>query len=188
MNGSTLAMDSKAYRSACRSLKREYAFSAGISRNDSTTETSASKRQVGEVRQFLEHVLVHRVMQHPVRRPETEERDRRLHENALQNVAMHVVSEFVGQHRFDLFRRVVVEQRVGQNDAAGRAQSGKSRIRLLAFFRKLPAVDAAHPRPGALAQHHQAPPQVFIIERLELIEDGEEHDRRQLSQKDEQGP
>src|ERR1039458_6855857 len=43
MNGSTLEMDSKAYRSACRSLKREYALSAGISTSERATETSASK-------------------------------------------------------------------------------------------------------------------------------------------------
>ena len=64
-------------------------------------------------------------MKHPIRRPETEERDRSLHENTFQDVTVYVVAELVGQHRFDLFRRVVVEQRIGQNDAAGRAQSGK---------------------------------------------------------------
>ena len=48
MNGSTLAIDSKAYRSACRSLNREYALSAGISKNDSTTETSASSGKLAK--------------------------------------------------------------------------------------------------------------------------------------------
>ena len=48
MNGSTLEMDSKAYRSACRSLKREYALSAGIKRNESTTETSANSGRLAK--------------------------------------------------------------------------------------------------------------------------------------------
>src|SRR5579871_4932707 len=46
--GSTLAIDSNAYRSACLSLKREYALSAGIKRNDSTTDTRANSGRLAK--------------------------------------------------------------------------------------------------------------------------------------------
>ncbi len=45
--------------------------------------------------------MVDGVVKHPVRRPETEERDSRLHENTLQDMAMHMMPEFVRQHGFD---------------------------------------------------------------------------------------
>src|SRR6266567_6909508 len=48
MKGSTLGIDSNAYRSACRSLNREYALSAGINKNESTTETRASKGKLAK--------------------------------------------------------------------------------------------------------------------------------------------
>ena len=48
IKGSTLAIDSNAYRSACRSLKREYALSAGIRTNERATETSASSGRLAK--------------------------------------------------------------------------------------------------------------------------------------------
>src|SRR6266567_4055628 len=48
MKGSTLGIDSNAYRSACRSLNREYALSAGINKNESTAETSASSGKLAK--------------------------------------------------------------------------------------------------------------------------------------------
>ena len=66
----------------------------------------------------------------------------------FKNVAMHVVPEFVRQHGFNLVGAVIVEQRVGENDAPGRAQAGQSGVGLLAFLRKLPAVDAADAVPA----------------------------------------
>src|SRR5437868_2263230 len=42
IKGCTLRIDSNAYRSACRSLKREYAFIAGISSSDNTVDSNTS--------------------------------------------------------------------------------------------------------------------------------------------------
>src|SRR6202049_2313247 len=100
--------------------------------------------------------MVYRVVKHPVRRPETKQSNCSLHKNALQNVAPHVMPKFVGQYRFDLVRSVVVEQGVGEDDAASRAHPSQSRIRLLAFFGKFPAVDAAHASPSSLAATPQS--------------------------------
>ena len=62
--------------------------------------------QVGEIGQGLEHVqAIHRVVQDPVRRPEAHERDSRLHQNALENMAVHMVAEFVRQNRLNFVGR-----------------------------------------------------------------------------------
>ena len=65
-------------------------------------------------------------------------------------MAVHVVTEFVGQNGLDFIGGIVRQQSVGENDAAGVAQSGEGRVRFLAFFRKLPLVNPADPRAGAL--------------------------------------
>ena len=67
-------------------------------------------------------------------------------------MAVNVVAQFVGQHGFDFIGGIVRQQGVGENDAAGVAQSGERGIRFLAFLRKLPLVNPADPRAGALAQ------------------------------------
>ena len=56
------------------------------------------QRQIGKVGKLFEHMQIDGIVQSPVRRPETEESNRRLHKNALENVAMHVVPQFVRQH------------------------------------------------------------------------------------------
>ena len=126
-------------------------MSAGISSERKHDGNQRQQRQVGEVGKLLEHVLIDRVVQRPVGGPESEERDACLHEDALQDVPMHVVSEFVREHGLDFISRIVVEQGVGQNDAARVAQSSQRRVRLFALLRKFPAINAAHPRSGALA-------------------------------------
>src|SRR5579871_7069410 len=99
------------------------------------------------------------VMKGPVRSPETNERNCSLHEDALENVTMHMVAQFVRQHCFNLIRCVVIQKRVRQNNSPGTAKSGESSIGLLAFLRKPPAVHAANPRSGVFAKNHQPPAQ-----------------------------
>ena len=145
------------------------------------TEHDRNQRQqgqVGEVRQLLEHVVIDRVVQGEVRRPESHEGDASLHEDTFRDMTVDVMSEFVRQDGFNLVGGVVVEQGVRQDDASRIAEAGERRIGLLALFRQSPAVDAANPRPGALAEHDQPAFQLFVVQRLKLIEDGKQHDRR----------
>src|SRR5580658_4640643 len=112
-------------------------------------------------------------MQHKVRRPKTKQSSSGLHKNTLQNVPVNVMAKFVRQHRLDFLGSVVIQQSIGKDDAPRIAQSGQSGIRFLALLRKLPAVDSANPRAGVFAQYDQPSPQVFILERLELVKDWE---------------
>src|SRR5258708_13247416 len=89
----------------------------------------------------------------PAARPtKTELRSPRLYQNAFQNVAVDVMPEFVGEHRFDFLGCIIIQQSIGENDPPRAAQSGESGIRFFAFLRKLPAIDAAHARTRVLAQ------------------------------------
>src|SRR6266702_2779700 len=98
----------------------------------------------------------------------------------------------MGEHCLNLIRRIVLQQRVGQNDAAGCPQPGKRGIGLLALFRELPLIDAAHARAGAFTQPHQPLAQLIVFQRIEFIKQREEHHRRNLGEKyherDEDGP
>ena len=95
-----------------------------------------------------------------------------------------MMSELMGQHRFDLIRRIVLKQSVSQNDASRRSQPGKRGICLFALLRQMPFVNATDPGSGALAQSHQAQLQIFIMQRLKFIEDGKQQDRSQLRHQD----
>jgi hypothetical protein len=121
----------------------------------------ASKGKISEVRQFFEHMLVDRdsagsqswLAQNP------NKVIRSLHQNALEDMPVHVMPEFVCKNRLDLFGRVVIKKSVGQDDAARIAQSGESSIRFLALLGKLPAIYTPDSRSGVFAQQlNQAPP------------------------------
>jgi hypothetical protein len=93
---------------------------------------------------------------------------------------MHVMPEFVREHGFDFVVGIIVQQSVGENDAAGRAESGERGVGLLAFLGKMPLIDAAHAGAGAFAQNNQAALEFFVFERLEFVKDRKQHDRREL--------
>ena len=57
------------------------------------------------------------VVQSPIRRPKSEQRNPALHQDALENMPVYVMPELVCQHGFNLIRGVAVEKSVGQNDA-----------------------------------------------------------------------
>ena len=57
------------------------------------------------------------VVQGPIRRPKSEQRNPGLHQDALENMPVYVMTELVRQHGFNLVGRVAVEQSVGENDA-----------------------------------------------------------------------
>src|SRR4029077_3987727 len=136
--------------------------------------------------------MVNGVVQGPIRRPESDKGDRSLHEDALQDMTVNLMAEFVGEYGFDLVGRVIVEQCVGENDSSRAAQAGECGIGLLALLRQFPAIDSADLRAGALAEHNEAPFQIFVVERLEFVEDGEQENRGELreqyEQAHEQGP
>ena len=94
------------------------------------------QRQVRKIRHRLKHVpALDGIIQHFARQVESEKGNYGLHENALQNMAMDVMPEFVRQHGLNLVVGVVVEQSVGEDDATRRSQPGQRCIRLLAFLR-----------------------------------------------------
>ena len=57
------------------------------------------------------------VVQGPVRRPKSEQRNPRLHQDAFEDMPVYVMPEFVRKHGFNLIGGVAVEQSVGENDA-----------------------------------------------------------------------
>ncbi len=88
--------------------------------------------------------------------------------------------EFMREHGFDFVVGIVVEQGVGENDAAGRAEPGQRGIGLFALFGKMPLIDTAHARAGAFAQDDQAALEFLIFQRLKFVEDRKQHNRRKL--------
>src|SRR5580700_7166271 len=98
---------------------------------------------------------------------------------------MNMVTEFMREDGFDFFRSVVVQQRVRENDPPRAAEPGESGICLLALLRKFPPVYSAHSRARPLPQLYQPAPKVFIVQRLELVENRQQHHRRKLSQQNE---
>ena len=78
--------------------------------------------------------LVNRVVQDCTGSPETDECHHCLHSDALQNMPVDVVPQLVSEHRFNLVIGIILQQRVGQDDATGRTESRQRRIRLLALF------------------------------------------------------
>src|SRR5947209_2165502 len=90
------------------------------------------------------------------------------------------------QHGFNFIRRVVVEQRVCQDDSSCIAQPGQGRVGLLALFRQPPAIDTSYSGPSSLSEHHETSPQFFIFERFKFIKDRKQHYWRQLCQQYEQ--
>src|SRR5215470_14414398 len=120
-------------------------------------------------------------MQRCVCRPKSDQGHACLHSDTLQNMFVHMMPKFMRKHGFDFVRRVVVEKRIGQNDPASVAQSGKCSVRFLAFLGKSPFIYATHLRTGPLTQSHQPELQFFILQWLKLVEDWEQHDWSQLS-------
>ena len=97
------------------------------------------------------------IVENQIGRPESDERDACLHQDALEDMPVNVMPEFVGQNGFNFIGGVVGQQRVGQNNPASVAQAGKRGVRLFAFLRKLPLVNSADPRARALPSVPGAP-------------------------------
>src|SRR5713226_10740196 len=97
-------------------------------------------------------------------------------------MTVYVVAEFVGQNGLNLVGGVVGQQRIRQNDPAGVAQSGERGIRLLAFFRELPLVDAANASSRALPQPYQPLFQFLVFQGRKLVKDWKKNRRSQLRQ------
>ncbi len=97
---------------------------------------------------------------------------------------MHMVRELVREDDLDFIFRIIRQQRIGQQDAPRLAQAGQRRV-------GLPRVVAQHPLEhaddvGARAgrERHQPIDQRRAIERLELVEDRQQHHRRQPGEAD----
>ena len=76
--------------------------------------------------------------QHPRREIEAGDNQRALEDNALPDVAVHVVRDLVRQHDLDLVVRVFREHRVGDQDPPRAAEPGQRRIGLLRLRRQGP--------------------------------------------------
>src|ERR1700685_1676391 len=122
-------------------------------------------------------MMIDGVMQNEVRDPETSERDAGLHNDALENVPVDVMAEFMRQYCLDLVRLEIIEKRICQDDAPRGAESGKSRIRLFALLRQLPAIDPANARTRVFTEQDQPAPQVFVLQGFEFVENGKQYDR-----------
>ena len=96
--------------------------------------------------------LICGVAQYLIGRPESPEGHNHLQDDALRNVTVHMVTKFVGEHGFDLVMRVVLEQRVRQDNAARVSQTCKRGVGFLALLRQLPFVDSAHTSSRTLTQ------------------------------------
>src|SRR6185437_13621943 len=101
----------------------------------------------------------------------------RLDCNSLHDVFVHVMPKFVREDGFDFIGRVVVEQRVGKNNASRVAESGQRSVRFLAFFGKLPLVNAADASSRAFTQADQTCLEFFVPQRLELVKNWKQQNR-----------
>ncbi len=103
-----------------------------------------------------------------------------------------MMTELVRQDGLDLVVAVAGEQGVCDDDATGGTHAHQGGIRLLGFLRQVPLINAAHPRSRALAKPGQPIAENIVLQRLELVEDGEEHHRgepcQQKREADEHGP
>src|SRR2546423_14654282 len=104
----------------------------------------------------------------------------RLQKSALKIVPVNLMAELVGKHRLNFLGSVVIKQSIREYDPPRTSQAGEGGIRFLALFGELPAVHSPHPRARMFAEQNQAPAQIFIFQRLELVKDWEEHHRRNL--------
>ena len=125
----------------------------------------------------------------PEHRPEQrDERDRRKHEDPreLRHVAVLSVGELVREHRAYLRGLHLLEQGVVQDDPPGCAEARDVRVRL----RRAPArVGDEHVADGdanPLGQAAEVGGQLLVLERLELVEDRFEHDRRDEREEDDE--
>ena len=55
---------------------------------------------------------IHGVAQHPVCRPEPDQRYTGLYTNALQNMFVNMMPEFMGKHGLNLVSRIIIEKGV----------------------------------------------------------------------------
>ena len=76
-------------------------------------EYQHDQRQIGKIIQRRKFVpAIYGVMQHPVCGPESNQRHASLYANALQNVLVNMVPEFMGKHGLNLVSRIIVEKGV----------------------------------------------------------------------------
>ena len=103
-----------------------------------------------------------------------------------------MVPELVRQNGLDFVIAVALKQRVRQNNAPRGSEAGERCIGFLRLLRQAPLVDAANPRSGAFPELGQTFAQGIILQRLELVEDRQQHHGRKLrhqqEQPDEDGP
>ena len=93
--------------------------------------------------------------------------------DALKDMAVDVVAQFVRQHRLNFVILKLLEQRIGQDNPARIAESHQRGVGLLAFFAEFPFKHALHPRARAPREFQQALRQGRILQRLNLKKDRE---------------
>ena len=94
--------------------------------------------------------------------------------------------ELVRQDDLDFVVRVVGEHRVGHEDPPRRAEPRERGVRLLGLVAQAPLVRAEHARARPLGERQQPRAQRIAIERLDPVEQRQQHHRRQIRQADDQ--
>src|SRR5258708_12201600 len=86
----------------------------------------------------------------------------------------------MGEQGFDFVVRIVVQQRIGENDAPGCAKPGEGGVGLFTFLGKMPLVDTAHACAGAFAEDDQSALEFLVFERLEFVKNRKQHNPSKL--------
>ena len=119
-------------------------------------------------------------VQHHIHQVQSSERQNRLADDQLPDVAMHVMSQFVRQHDLDLVRCIATQHGIAQHDAACVAQAHQRGVGCRRLAAHLHGEDTAHAGMGAFGKSQQPFRQVALRQGAEFVEEREYEHRREI--------
>ena len=104
--------------------------------------------------------------------------------HGLPDVSVHMVSQLMGQHDFNLIVRVVGQERVRHKNSSGAEESNERRVGMSGLLGEAPLVDAEHGGTSAVHQGLQTNPERSPFDRRAPIHQRKQQDRAQMVQAD----
>ena len=123
-------------------------------------------------------------MQRPCRGGARDRNEDRLDHEAVPDVTVRMVPQLVGQDDFDFVVGIMRQQGVREQDAAAPARTDERRIGAPRLLTQAPLVHAEDGHARTLRERFDPRSQRRPVERLEAVEERQEHDRRQACEPD----
>ena len=153
MNAAGRPVSVSAKRSARRSLWRDQALPTGVSSSDTPPAASSDQRQRGQIGGSRDAEDARRARRRRrARRAAPAATISALDRQRRPDVVMDVVRDLVREDHLDLVVGVVLEQRVGHQDAARPSDADQRRVRPRRLLAEPPLERAEHRHAGALAR------------------------------------